>query len=223
MAELFKNKYRISSARLQTWDYANAGMYFITICTARRECFFGEIVETRCIASPPEIQPQMQLTEIGKTAQTEWLKSVELRPDMNLELAEFEVMPNHFHGIIMIGENKYNRGNGNGNDNGNDDHDRIGGGMDCRDAMHRVSTDTDTTPHRDTANQFGPQSKNLGSIIRGYKSAVTTHARKNNISFAWQPRFHDHIIRTNDEYHRIANYILNNPGQWQKDKFYAHK
>ena len=90
MAELFKNKYRISSARLQTWDYANAGMYFITICTARRECFFGEIVngtvnvndtvETRCIASLPHPQPQMQLTEIGKTAHTEWLKSVELRP-----------------------------------------------------------------------------------------------------------------------------------------------
>ncbi|MEO7990541.1 MAG: transposase, partial [Chryseolinea sp.] len=70
------------------------------------------------------------------------------------------------------------------------------------------------------ANQFAPQSKNLASIIRGYKSAVTTYARKNNIPFNWQSRFHDHIIRSADEYYRISNYIVNNPAQWQKDKFF---
>jgi len=124
---------------------------------------------------------------------------------MNLELAEFVVMPNHFHGIIMIGENKYNRG-------GDDER---GGERDGRGAMHRASA----TPIK-SANKFGPQSKNLASIVRGYKSAVTTHARKNNIAFDWQPRFHDHIIRSMDEYHRVANYILNNPNQWGADKFY---
>ncbi len=226
MAELFKNKYRISSTRLQTWNYANAGMYFITICTANRVCHFGEIVNGTA-------HTQIQLTEIGETAHTEWLKCVELRPDMNLELAEFVVMPNHFHGIIMIGENKYNRGDGNGDHHGDRNGDRNGnrnrdGDNDGRDAMHRVSTGIDTpnrvptvvTNDNPAKNKFGPQSKNLGSIIRGYKSAVTTHARKNNIAFDWQPRFHDHIIRSMDEYHRIANYILNNPRQWQKDKFY---
>jgi len=43
MSDLFKNKYRISSARLQTWNYADNGMYFITICTIDKECFFGDI------------------------------------------------------------------------------------------------------------------------------------------------------------------------------------
>jgi putative transposase len=209
MSDLYQNKYRIPSARLQAWDYSNQGMYFITIFTGNRECYFGNIVETRCIASPPAkhnpsvIDPapppsEMQLSEIGKVAEREWLKTVELRPDMNLELAEFVVMPNHFHGIIMIGENAYNNPTG-----------RYAKG----DAMHRVSI---TEP----ANKFGPQSKNIASILRGYKSAITTAARKNQIPFAWQARFHDHIIRSETEYIKVANYIINNPTSWANDKFY---
>lgn len=99
---------------------------------------------------------------------------------MNLELGEFVVMPNHIHGIIMIGSNEYN--------------------SQRRDAMHCVSTNANDTEYK---NQFAPQSKNLSSIIRGYKSAVTSYARKNGIEFDWQPRFHDHIIRSIDDYHRI--------------------
>ena len=106
MAVLFQNKYRMSSARLQSWDYANAGMYFISICTRNRECYFGDIVETQCIASLQ--QPTLQPTQIGKIAYDEWFKTPELRPDMNIELGEFVVMPNHIHGIICIGENEYN-------------------------------------------------------------------------------------------------------------------
>src|SRR6266567_2586345 len=111
MSELFKNKYRIPSARLQTWDYANNAMYFITICTANRESFFGDIVETQCIASPNDVpEYEMQLNDLGKKVELEWLKTKELRLDMNLELDEYVVMPNHFHGIIFIDDNQYNTG-----------------------------------------------------------------------------------------------------------------
>ena len=47
----FRNKYRIPSTRLQNWDYGWNAAYFITICTANRECFFGDIVETQNLAS----------------------------------------------------------------------------------------------------------------------------------------------------------------------------
>jgi hypothetical protein len=40
----FRNKYRIQSARLQNWDYGWNAAYFVTICTANRELFFGNIV-----------------------------------------------------------------------------------------------------------------------------------------------------------------------------------
>ncbi|MDB4923203.1 MAG: hypothetical protein JWQ54_5186 [Mucilaginibacter sp.] len=215
MSELFKDKYRIPSARLQTWNYADNGMYFITICTANRECFFGNIVETRCIASLTNMpEYEMQLNDLGKKVESEWLKTAELRPDMNLELAEYIVMPNHFHGIIIIGENQYNTSMY------NTDRELEPSylGITHLDAKHHVSADQNVNDN--SKNKFGSQSKNLASILRGFKSAVTTYARINDIPFNWQPRFHDHIITTNEEYLRIADYIINNPNNWQKDKFY---
>ena len=84
MSFLFNNKYRIPSTRLRNWNYANEALYFVTICTKNRENFFGEIIDSI-----------LQPTEIGKTAYTEWYKTIELRPDMNLESGEFSLMPNH--------------------------------------------------------------------------------------------------------------------------------
>jgi len=207
MSELFKNKYRIPSARLQTWDYAANAMYFITICTANRECFFGNVVETQCIASltdMPEPEYEMQLNDLGKVVEMEWLKTKELRPDMNLELGEYVVMPNHFHAIILIGDNQFNTAV-------YENH--LDAPVHCGNEMNDYS-------NNDKKNKFGPQTKNLASVLRGFKSAVTTYARKNNIAFDWQARFHDHIISTNNEYLRIADYIVNNPNSWLEDKFY---
>ena len=173
----FHNKYRIPSARLQHWDYGSAGMYFITICTKKRDHAFGEIVDGI-----------MHLSPLGKKTKEEWLKTPEIRPDMQLELGEFETMPNHFHCVLIIGNNPYNSGRENQNP---------------------------------TANKFAPQSKNLGSVIRGFKSAITSFAKEKHIAFQWQERFHDHIIRNHEEYLRISDYILNNIPNWKDDKFYG--
>jgi putative transposase len=70
-------------------------------------------------------------------------------------------------------------------------------------------------------NQFGPQSQNLGSIIRGYKVGVTKFARENKLEFGWQPRFHDHVIQDHESYIKIRNYIITNPSRWFDDKFYC--
>jgi REP element-mobilizing transposase RayT len=156
----------------------------------------------------------MQLNDLGKTVESEWLKTVELRPDMNLELAEYIVMPNHFHGIIVIGENQYNTAVYNTDRELEPSYPNTA----HLDAKHRVPTDQNI--NNNSKNKFDSQSKNLASILRGFKSAVTTYARKNDIPFNWQARFHDHIITTNEEYLRIAGYIVNNPNNWKKDKFY---
>lgn len=213
----FQNKYRIPSARWREWNYGDEGAYFITICTKQREHYFGEIKNG-----------QMQLSEIGKTAQNEWLNSMDIRPDMNLDMECFVVMPNHIHGIVVIGKNEYNSVR----DDGDYCKDAMHGvSMEnndtISDAMHGVSTDNETETNIielfqkietiPSANHFGPQSKNLASIMRGFKSAVTTTARELNISFGWQTRFHDHVIRDDDEFRRIAFYIEQNPMNWEKD------
>lgn len=207
MSEKFKNKYRIKSARLYNWDYGNSGIYFITICTKNRKDFFGEIENSL-----------MKLNQLGQCVEKEWLKTFEIRRDMNLQMGEYVIMPNHFHAIIIIGDNKFNTQR--------DvilERDVISQRdviLERRDAMHRVSTTPTPTPTLSSHNKFEPQSKNLASIIRGFKSSVTTIARKNgNTDFGWQSRFHDHIIRNKKSFKTISDYIINNPKKWNKDKF----
>ncbi len=213
MADKFQNKYRIPSARLQSWNYGLAASYFVTVCTDNRRHFFGEIIGEKMI-----------LSEIGKFVENEWNRTLSLRPDMNLEFDAFCVMPNHFHAIIIIGENEFNnrrdamhRVSSSSNDDVSpDDNDAPSDDNDARrrDATHRVSTTSQM------GNKFAPQSKNLGSIMRGFKSAVTISARSIDENFKWQTRFHDHIIRNDLEFGRIRKYIIENPKNWQNDKFY---
>lgn len=69
-------------------------------------------------------------------------------------------------------------------------------------------------------NRFGPQTQNLASIIRGYKTGVKKYSYLKTPEFKWQSRFHDHIIRNNTEYERIKKYIINNPANWFNDNFF---
>jgi putative transposase len=170
----FKNKYRTESARMQTWDYGWPGSYFVTIVTYDRKLFFGNVIDK-----------QMVHNKIGEYAINEWLKGPEIRPDMNLSLGEFVVMPNHFHGIITIGENEFNK-------------------------TSKLMSNEETIASK----KFSSPKKNLSSIIRGFKSSVTTFAHQSCPHFKWQERFHDHIIRGHDEYLRISEYIKNNPANW---------
>lgn len=177
--EKFQNKYRITSARLKNWDYGSPGLYFVTICTHNRECYFGDIVETQNVASDVETQHFASLhpTPIGSVANKYWTEIPQHFPFVVLD--EFIVMPNHVHGILFINKPDYNKWQ---------------------------------------PNKFGPQSKNLGSILRGYKAGVTTFARMNNIQFDWQSRFYDHIIRTEQELRNIRKYIIENPLKWKVDR-----
>ncbi len=61
---------------------------------------------------------------------------------------------------------------------------------------------------------------NLSKIIRWYKGRTAFESRKINIDFAWQSRFHDHIIRNDESFQKISEYITNNPANWCKDQFY---
>src|SRR5262245_25721153 len=85
-------KHHRRSIRLKGYDYSQIGAYFVTICTQNRLSLFGDIVEGR-----------MHLSEPGKMIQIEW-QSLAQR-FMHIELDEFSVMPNHFHGIIAIIDN----------------------------------------------------------------------------------------------------------------------
>ncbi|GAB5554576.1 MAG: hypothetical protein Sapg2KO_41670 [Saprospiraceae bacterium] len=94
----YQNKYRTQSARAAWWDYGAVASYFITICTKDRRPFFGFIQNGF-----------MCLNDIGTLVHQEWINTTILRPDMNIELGAFVVMPDHIHGIVSIGENVFNK------------------------------------------------------------------------------------------------------------------
>lgn len=145
------------------------------------------------------VNGQMKLSKLGKMAYKCWEEIPKHFPFVHLDA--YVIMPNHVHGIISIEKNDCGDLNLNGDV------------LSRRNAKFCVSTDC-------SINRFGPQSKNIGSIIRGYKIGVTKFAKNNNILFTWQPRFYDHFIRTEDDLYRIRNYIANNPLKWKNDKFY---
>ena len=80
------------SIRLKGYDYSQAGLYFITLCCHNKESLFGKI-----------INGEMELSDAGKIAGNEWVNTLKLRS--NVELDEFVIMPNHMHGIIIINDN----------------------------------------------------------------------------------------------------------------------
>jgi REP element-mobilizing transposase RayT len=71
------------------------------------------------------------------------------------------------------------------------------------------------------SNQFQrPRKHSLSMMINAAKWATTKWCQANNYHFAWQDKFYDHVIRNEQEYWAIKNYIINNPRNWQQDRFY---
>lgn len=94
--EKFNNKYRIPSARAPWWDYGWNGSYYVTICTRKRRCWFGDVLDEK-----------MHLSETGIIAQHCWAEIPIHFPFV--ELGEYVVMPDHVHGIINITKPDLNR------------------------------------------------------------------------------------------------------------------
>jgi putative transposase len=214
MSDKFQDKYRIPSARWQDWDYSWNGAYFITICTAGRDRDFGRIRDGKTELSNLGIMVEVHWKEIANHFNT-------------VELDAFVVMPNHIHGILIL------TGNGkNGEDElGFQNDDRCA--VETRHALSQLNVDEHETRHalslrHPRQNSLSPGQrrfqnqgrKTISSIIGSYKSAVSKHAHRLGINFDWQPRFYDHIIRSDSAYQRISAYIQNNPKNWPDDKFY---
>ena len=186
------------SIRLQGYDYSQNGAYFITLCTQDRKSIFGKIVNG-----------EMQLSPFGIIVRDEWQKTSEMRK--NIEMDEFVVMPNHFHGIIVI-----------------DDGDIGRGAMPrAQDIEERESTGT--LQRAPTKEEFGkPTSNTIPTIIRGFKAAVTKQINTIQIKAGvynmperiWQKNYYEHVIRNETSLNKIREYIMSNPLNWKEDDLF---
>jgi len=79
------------SIRLKDYDYSQAGAYFVTICIQGRECLLSEVVDT-----------SIALSQYGAIVEQVWHHIPQRFSSVTLDAAV--IMPNHFHGIIVIAE-----------------------------------------------------------------------------------------------------------------------
>jgi putative transposase len=189
--------------------------------------------------SIPDLEPQMELNEYGTIAYNEWVKLPERFP--NFELDVFQIMPNHIHAIIVLTPPALD-GNGHPQGIAPTNTSDVGAGftpaLDNRPAQDEkgqpqgiAPTDTSNvgagfTPALDIATTNTTPNNTVSDIVGAYKSLVANACleiyKSNNEGMGklWQRNFHDHIIRDEQSYQKIANYIINNPANWKDDKFY---
>jgi len=227
MSDRFQDRYRIPSSRALWWDYGRSAAYFVTICIDWRECYFGNIIETKIIVSP-----------IGEIAQSCWSEIPQHFPYVQLD--SFVVMPNHVHGIIIIDKrigmivkngsieskdnNPFNSMNNSTNaiiENSTDAPVGI-----STDVPVGISTDVPVETRLIASLQPNPtvqrnptvqhdSSVNHDPSIQKQKSI-----NKINPNFAWQARFYETIIRSEQSYRIKSEYIISNPSKWKDDQFY---
>lgn len=210
----FKDKYRIDTARAWWHDY-DGGAYFITICTKDREHYFGEIEDG-----------EMVLSEIGDYTR----QCIEQISQHNpyAEIPLYVIMPNHLHLIVFIVETvhapspqKPSKGNP---ETVHAPFSQTQNNNKISETVHAPSLQPSRwkNDNVDKEMQFISKKKHrLAVTIGSLKSAITHFANQNAIDFAWQPRFHDRIIRDQPEMNRIATYIENNVANWKDDEFYT--
>lgn len=193
-------KHHRRSIRLKGYDYSSEGAYFVTIVAQGRECLFGEIVDG-----------EMRLNEAGEMVVRWWNELPNKFP--NIELGEFVVMPNHFHGIIFIMPN-------------------VGADLRVCPDGERVCPDGEENDspqkgeHMGSPQQAGsPLRVSLSQMIQWFKTMTTNEyirgVKQLNwkpfIGKVWQRNYYEHIIRNEKELQQKTDYILVNPSRWDED------
>lgn len=194
------NKNSRRSIRKSAYDYSAEGMYFITICTYKmHDYIFGEVVND-----------EMQLNAFGMIAYAEWLKLPERFP--GIELDEFIVMPNHVHGIIIIKKQIISL---------------VGAPL----AVARDDKDIDLTNENASGKKATARvAPTVGNMVGAYKSLVfkrclelfkeqNNNYPKRSMGKIWQRNYYEHIIRDGRAYQLISDYIVNNPRNWNQDRY----
>jgi REP element-mobilizing transposase RayT len=198
------------SIRLQGYDYSSEGVYFLTICTYQHQQLFGKIE-----------YGIMYLNQYGQIVRDEWEKSAIIRAE--IELGEYVIMPNHMHAIVFIVDNP-RRGV------------RPNAPTMNAPTMNAPTTNANTmnvnminsnTTYGKTNSENKPpglQSKSIGSLMSGFKSSVTKQInliRNTPGEPVWQRNYWDHIIRNDESFYKIEDYIINNPVNWHQDQLFT--
>ncbi len=196
------------SIRLKGYDYSQTGLYFITICVQDRLRLFGNI-----------LNGTMKLDNTGEMIQNIWNEIPQFYEGINI--AEFQIMPNHIHGIIQIKP---------ASELGQPSELGKPSGLGQPQGVVRQSGQPQGVVRQSGQPQgVAPTGLSLPDVVCRFKTLTTKKyidgVKQNNWPLfnrrLWQHNYYEHIIRNEISYHEIAEYIVNNPLKWQDDKYYA--
>ena len=180
------------SLRLKGYDYARAGVYFVTMCAQHRQVLFD----------PGPVREMIQCW---------WDKLPDKFP--NLETDTFVIMPNHIHGLIVLAA-----AGTTGADVGADP--RVGPPSHDTGQSHGIAP-TDTG-HTDVGAHTGAplptivqwfKTMTTNEYIRGVKELGWAPFPGK----LWQRNYYEHIVRNERALNAIREYIRNNPLKWALD------
>jgi len=175
------------SIRLKNYDYRLAGAYFVTICTQDRACLFGGI-----------INGAMAANDAGCMIEIVWNEIPDHYPGIDIDA--FQIMPNHMHGIIIVGA----------------------GPRACPDGDWQTC---DATGQAQGPAPTGINNLSLPDVVHRFKTMTTKRyadgVKQNGwLRFKgrlWQRNYYEHIIRNDNDLNCIRDYISSNPLRWTED------
>jgi REP element-mobilizing transposase RayT len=168
------------SIRLAGYDYSREGLYFVTICCQHKICRFGK-----------KQNGEIALNGAGQMINTEWRNLKKRFP--NIELHDYVIMPNHFHGIIEI----------------------IDVGMPLVGIRKENGQPQGIAP---TLGKILGAFKSITTV--GYIQGVLQSGWEPFDQQLWQHNYYEHIIRDERSHQNISDYIINNPYDWENDEYY---
>lgn len=198
------NIHHRKSIRLKGYDYSQAGLYFITICVKDRECLFGKIT----VGADLRVCPTMILNDAGKMVEKWYFELENKFPDIKCH--EMVVMPNHFHCIVENVDTLV--------------------GADLR-VCPDNTLEQPISGEPPTLVKPPISGEHVGSplhrVMQWFKTMSTNEYIRGVKQLGWQPfngklwqrNYWEHIIRDEQSYQRISEYIINNPKNWDGDTF----
>ena len=206
------------SIRLKEYDYSQAGMYFVTICAQDRQCLFGKIADDK-----------MVLNDVGKMIE-KWL--VKLPQNFTgIKIDTYIIMPNHFHAIVVnVGADPRVCPKTEYGEQQQGEHEYKGrhAGLPLQQQKNAGKNEiiVGANPCVCPELRICPV---LGTVVQWFKTMTTNEYIRGVKNNNWQPfnkrlwqrNYWEHIIRDEQSYQHIVDYIVNNPLKWQDDQLYA--
>lgn len=166
------------SIRLKNYDYSQSGAYFVTTCVQNRQCIFGDVNDA-----------VMHLNTLGHLVEQVW---EEISAHFcNVDLDAAIVMPNHFHGILMLVDSPNNQ--------------TIG--------QSQMPEDTIWQSKKPTLGQ-------VVGYFKYQTTKRINKIRNMSGEKVWQRNYYEIIIRDRNSLARIRHYIENNPKKWNQDQLH---